>query len=307
MRGRGPGTGGGRGRGEGPRSPPSGGVQSIPLLGALLLAFEARSSGSPRPCGPAAHPGSGGPSDGPAALSLSTLRGPASPGGRGPSGAGEADGGEQVTAGLKSRQHPRRESSAPALPAICSRLLRPAGVLRSQVLQSASEATSSSELWEKAVWSGRRVREPELSVWAAVGWETPASDAPRKRERTARSQPLGTVSRHPRLLGPRARGPGRVRHPRACKSGGQGGPARARPPAPLLPACSAPAEVRGQGGEGCEDRGTGCPDKTEGTLQREMQNNQENMPEVTSRAQGTKKESGRNRANSERPRRKPIP
>lgn len=76
---------------------------------------------------------------------------------------------------------------------------------------------------------------------------------------------------------------------------------------PLLPARSAPAEVPGQGGERCEDGGTSCLDKTEGTLQREMQNNQENMPEVTSRAQGTKKESGRNRANSEKPRRKPIP
>lgn len=42
----------------------------------------------------------------------------------------------------------------------------------------------------------------------------------------------------------------------------------------------------------------------EGTLRGEMQNNQENMPEVTSRAQGTKKESGRNQLNSEKPRRK---
>lgn len=40
----------------------------------------------------------------------------------------------------------------------------------------------------------------------------------------------------------------------------------------------------------------------EGTLQGEKQNNQENMPEVTSGAQGTKKESGRNRLNSEKPR-----
>lgn len=55
-----------------------------------------------------------------------------------------------------------------------------------------------------------------------------------------------------------------------------------------------------------EDGGAGCLDTTEGTLQREMQNNRENMPEVTSRAQGTKKESGRNRLNSEKPRRKPI-
>lgn len=39
-----------------------------------------------------------------------------------------------------------------------------------------------------------------------------------------------------------------------------------------------------------------------GALQREMQNNWENMPEVTSRAQGTQTESGRSRWDSEKPR-----
>lgn len=38
-----------------------------------------------------------------------------------------------------------------------------------------------------------------------------------------------------------------------------------------------------------------------------MQNNRENMPEVTSRAQGTKKESGRTRWNSEKPEETRIP
>lgn len=130
---------------------------------------------------------------------------------------------------------------------------------------------------------------------------------PRGSESTSRSQLLGTVPQHPRFLRPWTQDPGRARHPCPCKSGGQGGPALERPPVRLLPASSAPAEVPGQRGERCEDGGTGCLDKTEGTLQREMQNNQENMPEVTSRAQGTKKESRRNRANSEKPRRKPIP
>lgn len=95
--------------------------------------------------------------------------------------------------------------------------------------------------------------------------------------------------------------------PCTCKSGGQGGSHSSE--GLSFPSSSpAPLQLKSRVREerDVEDGGTGCLDKTEGTLQREMQNNQENMPEVTSRAQGTKKESGRNRLNSEKPRRKPI-
>lgn len=119
----------------------------------------------------------------------------------------------------------------------------------------------------------------------ALGDSAPTSETPWTQDPGPRARPT-----------PPHRQTGRPR--RSCSCGAS---------SPLLPACSAPAEVPGQGGGRCEDGGTGCPDKTEGTLQREMQNNQENMPEVTSRAQGTKKESGRNRANSEKPGREPIP
>lgn len=53
---------------------------------------------------------------------------------------------------LKSKQHPMGESSAPALPAASSRPPRPCHRLTETTLQSAGEADSSSEVWDKVVW-----------------------------------------------------------------------------------------------------------------------------------------------------------
>lgn len=134
---------------------------------------------------------------------------------------------------------------------------------------------------------------------------------PRGSESTSSGPPSGTVPRRHQDssdLGPRPQGPGRAPRPPSA-------PANQVAEEVLLfrglsfpSSLPAPLQLKSRVREGrdVEDGGTGCLDKTEGTLQREMQNNRENMPEVTSRAQGTKKESGRNRLNSETPRRKPI-
>lgn len=133
---------------------------------------------------------------------------------------------------------------------------------------------------------GSERERPEASPWGQHSGIRDSSDLrPRTQGPGPRARPT-----------PPHRQTGRPRRSCSCEAS-----------SPLLPGCSAPAEVPGQEGKRCENGGTGCPDKTEGTLQREKQNNQENMPEVTSRAQGTKKESGRNRANSEKPGREPIP
>lgn len=213
---------------------------------------------------------------------------------------------------LKSRQHPMRESSAPALPA--PSLLSPFIVLRRQSCSQPQKPFRLRRCGRTSCGGGRGCKCQDSGSVLCVrlghgGLGNTGLRCPEevRAHREASSWGQCPNTRDSSDLGPRTQGPGRARHPCPCKSGGQGGPALARLPVRLLPACSAPAEVPGQGGERCEDGGTGCLDKTEGTLQREMQNNQENMPEVTSRAQGTKKESGRNRANSEKPRRKPIP
>lgn len=132
---------------------------------------------------------------------------------------------------------------------------------------------------------------------------------PLGRKSTSRGPPSRTVPQlRRRLLGPWTRGPGRAGPPPPTPAN------QAAKEVLLFRGLSVPSSlpallqlkswVREE--SDVEAGGTGCLDTTEGTLQREMQNNRENMPEVTSRAQGTKKESGRNRRNSEKPRRKPI-
>lgn len=90
--------------------------------------------------------------------------------------------GQQVTVDLKSKQRPMRESSAPAIPPVCSQPPPPLYRLKETPLQSAAEASPSSEVREDAVWWQQRGRCQD--------------------NRRALRKPLGTVPRHRRLLGP---------------------------------------------------------------------------------------------------------
>lgn len=152
--------------------------------------------------------------------------------------------GQQVTVDLKSKQHPMRESSAPAIPPFCSQPPLPLYRLKETTLQSAAEASPSSELREDAVWWRQREKCQTIeglcgSPW---GWCPDIGDS---------SDPGGRCC--PQLglrVCPSA--------PWTGKSGCRGGPALLQPRALLVPAWSAPAEVLGQGGERCEDQGNGC-------------------------------------------------
>lgn len=172
--------------------------------------------------------------------------------------------GQQVTVDLKSKQRPMRESSAPAIPAICSQPPPALYRLKETILPSATGASPSSEVWEVATWwggaeggSARTIQGLCMSLWAAVGLETPVQMP---------QASLGTMPRHLRLLGPwrlalsptRAQGVFCSLPAAPRKPDGRGGPALLRPQALLLPAWSTPAEVLGQGGERLEDRSNGC-------------------------------------------------
>ena len=88
--------------------------------------------------------------------------------------------GQQVTVDLKSKQRPVRKSSAPAIPDVCSQPPLALYRLKETVLPSAAEASLSSEVWEVAIWgrgaeagSARTIQGLCMSLWAAVGLETP--------------------------------------------------------------------------------------------------------------------------------------
>lgn len=95
--------------------------------------------------------------------------------------------GQQVTVDLKSKQRPMRESSAPAIPAICSQPPPALYRLKETILPSATGASPSSEVSEVATWwggaeggSARTIQGLCMSLWGSCGLGNTSSDASSK-------------------------------------------------------------------------------------------------------------------------------